>query len=82
MNEDKHPSICILVTALEDTKFSIEYDSDDEIMTHLMLDQSYVYKGQKDKVKIVQVDASVEYSLKITRSEGFPFLDKETCKNG
>ena len=29
MDEDKHPSLCILVKGNEDTKFSIEFDSDD-----------------------------------------------------
>jgi hypothetical protein len=29
MNEDKHPSLCIWVKALENTKFSVEFDSDD-----------------------------------------------------
>ena len=80
MNEDKHPSLCILVKGKEDTKFSIEFDSDDEIITHLRLDTSYVYKGKKSNVKIVQIDASDEFTLKISRSEGFPFTDKKLCK--
>lgn len=29
MSEEKHPYICILARALNDTKFSIEYDSND-----------------------------------------------------
>ena len=44
------------------------------------MDTSHVYKGKKDKVKIVQIDASDEFTLKISRSVGFPFIDKKLCK--
>ena len=80
MDEDKHPSLCILVKGNEDTKFSIEFDSEDEIITHLRLDTSYVYKGKKDTIKLIQIDASDEFTLKISRSVGFPFIDKKLCK--
>ena len=50
--------MCILVRGVEDTKFSIEYDSDDEIMTHLMYDSSYVHRVQNKTVKFFQIDAT------------------------
>lgn len=70
-----------MARALTDTKFSIEYDSSDEIMNQLTLDTSYVHKALAKTVKIFQVDATQEFKLKITRSAGFPFIDKALCKS-
>ena len=46
-----------------------------------MLDSSYLHKAAKDSVKLVQIDASEDFKLKITRNEGFPFVDKIMCKS-
>lgn len=81
MSEDKHPYICILARAASDSKFSIEYDSNDEIINQLQLDSSYVHKGTANSAKIFQIDASQEFKLKITRSAGFPFIDQALCKS-
>lgn len=41
MNLDKNPYICILAQAYLDSKFSIEYASDDGLIKQLMLDSFY-----------------------------------------
>lgn len=43
MNQEKHVYMCILARADEDSKFSIEYDSNDEIITQLLVDSTVTY---------------------------------------
>lgn len=45
MEEDKNPYVCILAKAYLDSKFSIEYTSDNEIIKQLMLDSFYTVKS-------------------------------------
>ena len=45
MNLDKNPYICILAQAYIDSKFSIEYISDDGLMKQLYLDSFYTQKS-------------------------------------
>lgn len=59
MSQDKHPYICILARAIQDSKFSIEYDSDDEIVTQIVLDSSYVHKTYiQNEKKLFQQDGT------------------------
>jgi hypothetical protein len=45
MNLDKNPYICILAQAFLDSKFSIEYISDDGLIKQLYLDNFYTQKS-------------------------------------
>jgi hypothetical protein len=79
MNEDKNPYICILAKAYQDSKISIEYTADDEIMKQVMLDSFHTVKSETNQVSLLQVDATSEFSLKVTRNEGFPYLSYKLC---
>jgi len=78
MNEDKNPYICILAKAYQDSKFSIEYTSENNIMQQVRLDSFYV-KSKANEVTILQVDGTQEFSLKVTRTEGFPYIAYKVC---
>lgn len=58
MNEDKNPYLCILAEAYLDSKFSIEYSSDNNIIKQLTLDNFYTHKSAKDTTKIFQLDGA------------------------
>jgi hypothetical protein len=58
MNLDKNPYICILAQAFLDSKFSIEYVTDDGLIKQLTLDNFYTQKSESGKVTILQIDAS------------------------
>lgn len=58
MNLDKNPYICIEAQAYIDSKFSIEYVSDDGIIKQLSVDNFYTQKSEKGKVTLLQIDAS------------------------
>jgi hypothetical protein len=82
MNLEKNPYICILAQAYLDSKFSIEYVSDDGLIKQLMLDNFYTQKSDSGKATYFQIDGSQEFQVKITRNEGFPFLAHTICKSG
>lgn len=82
MNLDKNPYICILAQAYLDSKFSIEYISDDGLIKQLTVDNFYTQKSERGKVTYLQIDASQEFTVKITRNEGFPYISHTICKSG
>ncbi len=45
----------------------------------MIVDTSYVQNSKAGEAKIFQADGSNEFILKITRNEGFPFIDKVVC---
>jgi uncharacterized protein YaiL (DUF2058 family) len=51
-----------------DSKFSIEYVSDDGIIKQLSVDNFYTQKSEKGKLTILQIDASQEFTIKVTRN--------------
>jgi hypothetical protein len=51
-------------------------------MTQIVLDSFYTHKAEPNKTRYFQCDAGQEFRLKITRSEGFPYLDSKVCKQG
>lgn len=57
----------------------MEYDSNEEIIIQIIIDTSYVHKANAGDVKIFQADASNEFVIKVTRNEGFPYIDKVVC---
>ena len=80
MNEDKNPYLCILAQSYMDSKFSIEYSTEKGLIKQLNLDSFYTEKvGKEDR--LLQVDATQEFSLKITRTNGFPYFAYQTCKS-
>ena len=82
MNADKNPYICILAQAFLDSKFSIEYASDDGLIKQLMLDSFYTVKSKAGEETFFQVDNSQEFTIKLTRTNGFPYLTHTICKAG
>lgn len=79
---DRNPYICILAQAYLDSKFSIEYISDDGLIKQLTLDTFYTLKSEAGKVSYMQVDASQEFKVKITRTDGYPYLSHTLCTSG
>lgn len=80
MEDDPTPYLCILATAQQDTKFSIEFTSDKDALRQLAIDTTTALSSEQGQKSLYQIDSSQYVYLKITREEGFPFLAKKTCK--
>ena len=80
MNEDKNPYLCILAEAYLDSKFSIEYSSEKGLIKQLTLDNLYTEKIDRQG-KMLQVDATQEFTVKISRTVGFPYYSHVFCKS-
>lgn len=82
LDDDKNPYICILAEAFMDSKFSIQFISDEGLIKQLMLDSFSVHKSDKPEDSYFQIDGTQEFTIKITRSSGFPYIDNVVCKSG
>jgi hypothetical protein len=47
-----------------------------------MLDSFSVHKSDKPENSYFQIDGTQEFTIKITRSSGFPYIDHVICKSG
>lgn len=80
MNNDKNKYICILANAYLDSKFSIEYSSDNQLIKHLTADSYLTKKLEAHQTAYFQMDGAQEMVIKITRTSGFPYLSNKICK--
>jgi hypothetical protein len=58
MEDDRDVSLCILVQAKTDTKFSIEFTSDAEAVKTLTLDSSYTLRSVAGQKTFYQIDST------------------------
>lgn len=82
MEGHRNIHLWILVQAVSDSKFSIEFTSDSTAMKTLTLDSTYSLHTKGNQTNYYRIDASQEFQFKITRIEGFPFISTKTCPGG
>lgn len=63
----------------ESSKFSIEYTSEEEIVSLLRLDEYKTVQLDKGETKYFQIEGSVENRIKVVRNKGFPFIEEIKC---
>lgn len=79
MEGDPIPYLCVLATANEDTKFSIEFTSDKNAIKQLAIDTTTRLSSSKGQTSYFQIDTSQQVYLKISREEGFPHFAQKAC---
>lgn len=81
MEEDKNIYLCILAKAYTETKFTIEYDSDEEIIKLLSYDSFEHVELKPNTPKLFQLEAQQKYEIKFTREKGYFYVKIAVCKN-
>ena len=80
MEGDPTPYLCVLVTAIEDCKFSIDFTSDKNSIHLLGIDTTTTLTSSSGQITIYKIDLRQYVYLKISRQEGFPYFQQKICK--
>ncbi len=79
MEDDRDVYLCILATAFLDSKFSIQYSTESYNLKNMALDNFYIKKLASNEVALYQIEATQEFYLKVSRTEGFPYITTKMC---
>ena len=81
MEEDQNVYLCILAKAYMQTKFTIQFDSDEEIIKLLSYDSFEHISLKPNEPKLFQLESRERYELKFTRERAYYYIKITVCKN-
>jgi hypothetical protein len=79
IDENGNPFFCLIAISDENSKFSIEYTSEEEIVSLLRLDEYKTVSLEKEETQYFQIEASVEHTVKMVRNKGYPYIEEKKC---